>query len=343
MNTINQQSIHELIQRVKENEDIAHKFFEVEMSVLSTLHFKEFFEELLNKIMEKFRVSYVWISMISHSKATELVQSLASSETLKKHLNVIEKTDFYRIVGIKAKPILANDTLFTYKPLLPKEQLYIFNSIAIIPITLDGVFVGSLNFADISKERFSPGIDTSLLEQLGVVVSICLSNVAAHEELRSLAFKDPLTGLLNRRAMERALKRELGRSRRYNTPLSIVFIDLDGFKQVNDCFGHDKGDELLQFVASTLMDMSRESDIISRFAGDEFVMILPETERDAAQKLLERIQKHFLSNPVNINKEAIKVRFSFGVSSTRDNPSADASVLLKEADGLLYKDKAEKK
>jgi diguanylate cyclase (GGDEF)-like protein len=334
--------LEDLLARVKENEEIARKFFEVEMSVLSTLNFNEFFEELLREIKEKFGVPYVWLSMIDSSRATRLIHSFASN-IFNKHFRVVDNELFAKILEGNKSPLLCNEDLFRFRAMLPEKQAYVFNSIAIVPISLDGEPAGSLNFADITKQRFSPDIDTSLLEQLGVVVSICLSNVAAHEELRALAFKDPLTGLLNRRAMEKALKREFGRAKRYNTPLSLVFIDLDGFKLVNDRFGHDRGDDLLIFAASCLMELSRDSDIIARFAGDEFVLVLPETVHDHAVLLMQRLQEYFQGNPLMIQGLPIAVYFSFGIASASDDDIKDTAMLLKRADENLYQDKAAKK
>ncbi len=336
--------IKRLIQRIRDNEEIALKFFEVETSILSTLSFQDFFEQLLSKIMEKFSVGFVWVTLIDKSSAVRLINAYASSAVPEGHLKILDRRHFKQLIPDSRTPILKNDDLGIFKPLLPKgaaESRY--HSLAIIPISLDGEAVGSLNFADMSKERFSPETDTSLLEQMGLVVSICLSNVAAHEELKSLAFKDPLTGLLNRRAMERALKREINRSRRYNSTLSVVFIDLDGFKKVNDVYGHDSGDDLLIYVAGCLKNMCRESDIISRFAGDEFVLILPQASLEEAGQLIERIREHFRLNPFSSGVHNETIAFSCGVVSPFHNELEDAASVLKKADELMYRDKAERK
>ena len=343
MKVYTRRDIEELLSRVQENEEIAKKFFEVEMSVLSTLNFQNFFAELLAKIREKFVVPYVWVSMIASSRATRLIRSFASSHIPEKQFKLIEKERFEEILTCNSKPCLYNNDLHRFKPLLPDGQGYLFNSIALLPISLDGEIVGSLNFADIAKERFTPQIDTSLLEQLGVVVSICLSNVAAHEELKALAFTDPLTGLLNRRAMEKALKREFGRAKRYRTTLSMVFIDLDGFKSINDNYGHDIGDDILIFVASALMEFSRESDVIARYAGDEFVLIFPETDHEEAVKFMDRMQAYFTEHPMMVGDQAIPVHLSYGIACARDEDVKDTTMLIKRADEALYKDKASKK
>lgn len=343
MNVYTQLDMEKLIARVQENEEIAQKFFEVEMSVLSTLNFREFFAKLLSTIREKFVVPYVWVSMIASSRATRLIHAFASDHIPVRQFRLVEKNKFEEVVGLGTKPCLFNGDLYRFRPLLPEGQGYVFNSIALVPISLDGEIAGSLNFADIVKDRFPPDSDTSLLEQLGVVVSICLSNVAAHEELRALAFKDPLTGLLNRRAMEKALKREFGRAKRYGSPLTLIFMDLDGFKQINDQYGHDNGDDILVFVASALMELSRDSDIIARFAGDEFVLILPGTDAGEAEKFMERIRAYFLAHPIMIQGGAVHVKLSFGTASALDDEIKNPSALMKKADLGLYEDKGRNK
>jgi len=344
MQNVNREDQERLLARLKENEKIAKKFFEVEASVLSTLNFKDFFDRLLTEIKEKFGVPYVWISMISSGKAFSLLKTFVASEEFLRHLNVVEKNDFLEIMGTSLQPKLINTGLNKLRCLFLFDQTMSFKSIAVVPITFDGDVAGSLNFADLSSERFKPGIDPSLLEQLGVVVSICLSNVAAHEELKALAFKDPLTGLLNRRAMERALNREFNRARRYIMPLAVVFIDLDDFKQINDTYGHDCGDDLLKFVATSMMNMSRQSDIIARFAGDEFVLILPGTSPQEAQGLIERMNYFFMDHKMDVdeNHNHIEISFSYGIAAGTDEGVKDAETLLKMADEMLIRTKSKK-
>lgn len=335
--------VKKLIQRFRENEETALKFFEVEMSVLSTLNFHDFFEKLLSKIMEKFNVGLVWVTLVQTSKVVRLIQTYASTAIPEKHLKIVDRRKFTLVVQDTSKPTLRNERLSLYEIITPKGLGKGFNSLAIVPISLDGDIVGSLNFADVSPDRFPPDADTILLEQLGLVVSICLSNVAAHEELKALAFKDSLTGLLNRRAMERALKRELIRAKRYKNPLSLAFIDLDDFKQVNDSLGHDCGDELLVHVAESLRAMSRQSDIISRFAGDEFVMILPETVEAEAHALMGRIRRDFAEHPAQLAGTPVPVQFSYGIACPAYSSEDDAAAVLKKADELLYQDKEARK
>jgi len=319
-----------LFMRLKENEELDRKFFEIQTAVLSTLNFEDLFSKLLNLIKEKFGIPYVWLTLIEGSKPAHLMRQLRLSEPVA----FIERADFIQAVGPSGTPLLVNRGLEKQGCLQPTGVFYDYRSLAVVPISLDGEIIGSFNQADPSLQRFRPGIDTCYLEQLALVVSICLSNVVAHEELRAMAFKDPLTGLLNRRAMERALKREIARAQRYASPLSVVFVDLDEFKQVNDQFGHDCGDELLTYTAERLTALTRESDVVARFAGDEFVLILPGIAAREAEAFMKRITAYFAKYPHKKCDNKIAVKLSYGVAEARSGE--DHADLLKRADEELY-------
>lgn len=332
-----------IIERLKANEEIARKFFMVETKILTILNFKDLFNVLLSEIKEKFNVSYVWISMIEKSELSKLVWSAGSSGTLKEHLNMIKRSMFTELAGNTMKPILLNSNLKPYFKLLPHGKIHDIKSIAISPLSLHGEVVGSLNQADTSKLRFQPGLDTDFLEQISVKVSLCLSNVVAHEKLKFLAFHDPLTGLLNRRVMEDVLQREFRRAVRYQNSLSVVFIDVDDLKIINDTYGHNRGDDLLRHVAKQLIKLCRETDVVARFAGDEFVIILPETTAENAERLISRLLKDLSKQPFKKRGVTIPASISFGVASTEEKSIKSHLQLLKKADQKLYQAKKNKK
>ncbi len=335
--------LRSILERIRENEEIARKFFEIEVSILSILDFEGLFERLLSEIREKFGIPCVWISLIDKSEISDLIQTLPFSKDLKDRLNVIDRKTFLRLTENRSTPLLLNGDLHPFHPMLPKGQLNFIRSLAVSPITLHGQIIGSLNQADFSPLRYRPGMDTQLLEQLAVKVSICLSNVIAHERLKWLAVRDPLTGLLNRRIMETVLNREFKRAQRYRSPLSLAFIDMDDFKIINDRFGHECGDALLKYVAGQLVEITRDSDVVARYGGDEFVIILPGTPVQEANKLLQRLEQHFRDKPMRYNERAIAVSISFGVASMADRKVADPESLLREADTMLYYLKKNKK
>jgi len=197
-----------LLETMKHNEIVARKFHEIESSILTILNFRDFIEKLLFEISSKFSVSYTWISIIEESSIAKYFHNIQDSKLLSTSTAFLSKNEFKDIIRNRLKPLLSNNNLNSFKILIPEAADYQIGSIAIAPITMDGQIIGSFNQADKDINRFKPGIDTSLLEQLAVKVSLCLSNVTAHEKLKFLAFHDPLTRLLNRGVMERVLERE---------------------------------------------------------------------------------------------------------------------------------------
>ncbi|MBW2060052.1 MAG: sensor domain-containing diguanylate cyclase [Deltaproteobacteria bacterium] len=334
--------INEFIERLRRNEEIAHKFFEIEVSILSITNFKDLFERLLTEIRDKFEIPYVWISLIGENDVVHFIRDLASSEVLRQRLNIIEKETLLKLVADNTKPLIFNEDLSHFYRLFPPHEKYLIKSVAIAPITLNHEIIGSLNLGDPSSTRYCPGMDTTLLERLTVKISSCLSNVAAHEKLRLAASHDHLTGLLNRRVMESILEREFKRALRYESPLSLVLLDLDGFKTINDRYGHDVGDEVLRYVGKHFATLSRETDVVARFAGDEFVIILPSTTLSEAHKKAERLKTFLQKNPLMLDRITIPVTFSYGIAMTQDPGIHDPASLLKWADEMLYEDKRRK-
>ena len=335
--------IEEILERVKRNEEIERKFFAVEARILSILNFKDLFENLLTEIRKEFDIPYVWLSLIQEHHVANLIRQLGTSGMLDNKLNIIEPEAFRKLVNNGSRPILINGDLGPYYRLFPDHEKYLVRSLALIPLTLENGVIGSLNCGDYAPDRYHPGMDVSLLERLSVILSICISNVAAHERIRLTASRDPLTGLINRRVMESILKREFNRALRYESPLAVAFLDIDDFKSVNDRYGHDFGDAALKYVGNQLVRMSRESDIVTRFAGDEFVIILPGNKRDEAYRMMNRLNQYLAKNPPLQNGESVKVSISFGIAHIHDAGVQDPASLLKRADERLYEAKKKKR
>ncbi|PIE71655.1 MAG: GGDEF domain-containing protein [Deltaproteobacteria bacterium] len=332
-----------LIERIRQNEITATKFDLLESNILNILNFKDFFQTLLDEVNTIFGIPYVWISLIRGTEASALIyEALKGSDILSDRLNFIQESEFIGLLGPSPNAALFNSVLRPLFKLFPGEHRFIIKSIAIVPLFLDGKRVGSLNLADPTATRYEPGIDTSLLDQLGVKLSLCLSNVTAHEKLSHMASRDPLTRLLNRRVMGSILDREWERSRRYLTPLSIMFVDVNDFKMINDTHGHNAGDEVLTYIAATLDEMSRENDVACRFAGDEFVVILPGIDTDSAENLARRISEHLAAHPYENDSLRIPVSISFGVASSTQPGIETTDQLLKAADQQLYVQKKKK-
>jgi diguanylate cyclase (GGDEF)-like protein len=149
---------------------------------------------------------------------------------------------------------------------------------------------------------------------------------------KNLARKDMLTGAANRRLFFELAEVEIRRSRRYKHPFTLAYIDLDNFKKVNDTQGHNAGDNVLKVVVETIRKNIREIDLISRLSGDEFVILLPETNLSQAKVVIERTQKGLL---FAMQKNSWPVTFSIGVITFEKVPST-ADEMVKVADNLMY-------
>ena len=153
------------------------------------------------------------------------------------------------------------------------------------------------------------------------------------EQLERLASEDALTGLANRRTLEHLLPHELERARRYAHPISVAFADIDHFKLVNDRFGHAIGDQVLKRIAQIFREHCRSMDVIARFGGEEFVLVLPETGLEAAIELCERIRSKIQTHDWHSIRPGLEITMSFGVNADTGH---DAHTMLDAADTQLY-------
>jgi diguanylate cyclase (GGDEF)-like protein len=173
--------------------------------------------------------------------------------------------------------------------------------------------------------------DLRWLEELAERVAPVIENARRFREARQLADLDSLTGLHNRRFFHETLAREIDRAQRYQRSLSIVIVDVDGFKEINDRIGHLAGDAVLAEIAERLREVVRSADIPCRVGGDEFAVILPEIDVEHAQQLVSRIERAVSSQPI---ARAGLVRVSAGVAELQpnDNPTS----LFERSDESLY-------
>ncbi len=165
-----------------------------------------------------------------------------------------------------------------------------------------------------------------------VLVTLLLPALKALEHEKEIARVDHLTGTANRRHFFEVAQTELDRSQRFKRPFTIVYIDLDGLKTVNDQSGHRTGDKLLCAVVNRAKSHLRRTDLLARLGGDEFILLLPEIGQDAAQMIVPKIQS-ILLNEMRRNKWP--VTFSIGALTYRDGPIT-ADELIKRADDLMY-------
>jgi len=220
----------------------------------------------------------------------------------------------------------------------------------VIPVLLaawhDGMHWGIAFALATSLLRFTVGIDqmpaTTLLDYRVInelayllVVAIAIAGLSqlrhTHTQLEQMATHDPLTNVLNARAFSHELAQELSRNRRYGRPLALIYLDLDDFKTVNDAHGHATGDAVLRLVADAMRSAVRQADVVGRLGGDEFGVLMPETDGDvahaAANRLVSGIRTVFRGTP--------SVTASIGVVSV-SGTEAGTDELLRKADQAMY-------
>jgi diguanylate cyclase (GGDEF)-like protein len=204
-------------------------------------------------------------------------------------------------------------------------------SVLCIPITYGETLLGALNIESRNESAFSPQ-DVLILNTLADLLATALHNAFVFQKLQQQSITDGLTGIKTRRFFWEALSAEWKRASRSGRPFSVVLIDLDKFKEVNDTMGHFEGDLVLARVGRLLEQKSRQSNVVARYGGDEFIILMPETGSDQAQVLAERLRQWMTSDPM-LNEHHITG--SFGVASF---PTHGFSIedIIRVADAGMY-------
>lgn len=162
----------------------------------------------------------------------------------------------------------------------------------------------------------------------------------ANDSLRELAFRDELTGLYNHRYFQEVLESEVQRSTRYNHPVSLLLLDIDNFKTINDTYGHVAGDLMLKEISKVMIKLVRHCDIVARYGGEEFTIILPDTSTTGAKVLAQRVRRGIEQHQVKDNSELMSVTVSVGVASTdMDSVEKTRMSLIAQSDQALYRAK----
>ena len=173
------------------------------------------------------------------------------------------------------------------------------------------------------------------IRMISKVVTSAVNNIDLFKKMEDLSNIDGLTGLYNRRCFNNMIERKASEASRMKVPLSMIMLDIDHFKRVNDTYGHKAGDDVIRFISKTIKSSVRKVDFAARYGGEEFVVLLNNTTIDSAEKIAEKIRNLVRDSSVNADGVLLSVTASFGVSSYPE-PSMSAGDLVKEADKALY-------
>lgn len=194
--------------------------------------------------------------------------------------------------------------------------------------------LGSLKL--MRRQKFAEK-ELKLLESLLCSLIYPLKNATLFNQALKMAYTDPLTQTNNRAAFNDTLKREIKLAQRNSSHLSLIFFDIDHFKAINDDYGHDCGDLALSSAANCIKDAVRGSDIVFRYGGEEFVILLSDTDLEGAKLMAERIRLSIEKHTIAYGMKTLNLTASLGVSSLRGNDNSNS--LVKRADSAMYKAK----
>jgi diguanylate cyclase (GGDEF)-like protein len=238
------------------------------------------------------------------------------------------------LTGLAAEtctPVWSNDAHLDPRARLVPGTDRVQEALICVPLLVRHELIGVLTLYRTGAERAFTEDEYELTLHFAEVAAIAIDNARTRHELEELATTDDLTGVANRRLFRRELVRELSAAERYTRGVALLLFDLDAFKSVNDSFGHDRGDEVLRKVAGLLRERTRTCDVVARIGGDEFALLLPDTDPARATALARRLCEAIAATVGHLG-----VRASVGVASY---PETNTDQLLAEADRRLYASK----
>ncbi|MBI3610941.1 MAG: diguanylate cyclase [Nitrospirae bacterium] len=343
--------IRENAQLLQEREDLAKDvsvLLDIAKTVGSALESEDLFLIILEKATQFLQAEQGSLMLLDEDRSELTVKAM-------KGLNkkIVELMRIRPGEGISGK-VLSTGTALVVSDIESDDRIaqekrprYKTKSFISIPLKLDGRTIGVLNIADkMTGEVFSEE-DLQLLISIGAYASVAIERSKFYqktEELKRISITDPLTGLLNRRYFQERMSEEIERSRRHHLPLSLIMIDLDDFKSVNDTLGHLVGDEALKILARCLRNSIRTIDVAARYGGEEFTVILPQTSKTDAYTIAERIctEVHRLDLPFVKTDQKLVLSVSVGLATYPDDAES-LEDLIRNADIALYAAKSKGK
>ncbi len=333
------------IEEIAKN-DIEKKFkilksvYEIGKLITSTLDSEKVLQLITEKVGEVLSAEN-WSLLLVDEEKQELyfgiVVGSCSDKIKKKRLKLGEGIAGW--VAVNRQPILIPDV---YKdprffPGMDKVSGFKTESIICAPLISKGKVLGVIELINKKIGDEFTESDLESLTHLADYIAIAIDNAKNFEKIQELTIKDDLTCLYNTRFFHEMLEREIKRAIRKKRDLSLIFMDLDHFKDVNDTYGHIYGSLLLKQVAEIIRDSVRNIDIPIRYGGDEFVIILPETSKQDAKIVAKRILES-LRNTVFLKEEGINIKLtaSLGFASYPED-AKDKEGLIKAADNAMYK------
>jgi diguanylate cyclase (GGDEF)-like protein len=244
------------------------------------------------------------------------------------------------VMAVRSKElIIVGDIDVHKKPVIKKSQRafaknYRTKNCAIVPLICQDRVVGVLNLSDkMDGDSFDSG-KIALIELLSQLVGASIGNIKLFEKMQRQATTDGLTNLVNHKTFYEVLEKELWRSRRYGGQISLIMVDVDNLKKINDVHGHRAGDKALREIGRRIKECIRQIDTAARYGGDEFAVILLNTSLEGANLVAQRMVEVVANTPVTWNKEQIMLSISVGLAQY--NSDASPEDVTSRSDQALY-------
>jgi diguanylate cyclase (GGDEF)-like protein/PAS domain S-box-containing protein len=328
----------ELEQRV-----LAEALRDTAAALNSTLHLDEVLDRILSNVGRVVLHDAANIMLMDEQGTWRIVRargyaehSLTNEQLLSLRFSATD-IPIRRRMMIAGRPTVVPDTLADAKWVRIPGAEWV-RSYAGAPIFIKGQVVGCLNLDSATPGFFTPA-DAERLQAFADQAAIAIENARLFEEVQRLSITDGLTKVYNRRHFEERLKAEFQRARRYARPLALLILDLDYFKEVNDRYGHPVGDAVLAQFAALVQTHVRETDIVTRYGGEEFAVILPETDQADALRVTEKLRRAVADHAFVYEGYTIQNTCSAGVAALPDLALASPEELIERADQALYRAK----
>ncbi|MBN2137037.1 MAG: sensor domain-containing diguanylate cyclase [Sedimentisphaerales bacterium] len=246
------------------------------------------------------------------------------------------------VMAVRCRELILVGDIDTHsKPVIKKSQRafadnYETKNCAIAPLVCQSRIVGVLNLADKTDGNFD-ATDIALIELLSQLVGASIGNVKLFEKMQRQASTDGLTGLVNYRSFYEILEKELWRSRRYGGRISLLMVDVDNLKKINDTYGHRAGDRVIREISKRIKSCIRQIDTAARYGGDEFAVILPNTDLKDAKIVAERMVRAVAARPTSWNRRPIHLSVSVGLGEY--DADMNPEDVTGRSDEALYKAK----
>ena len=315
-------------------------FYEASQQFIPALHSDQVFDILMTMIDQIAECTRIMaVSVNEHDRTGTIVKIKGESPDVQEGFVFGITAGLYSYAFQKGKLVNIPDFQFLkdkYFRFAPNEsESKNIRSLIIIPIMSDKSHVSALVSVESNKPgQFQGEMETILFTLVGNT-AVALTRARLYRQMELLAITDGLTQLINHKHFQKALEKEIERSKRYKRPVSLLILDIDHFKSVNDNYGHPTGDLVLREIAQSIRDMLRANDIAARYGGEEFAVIIPENDEKGALMTAERIRKIVEQKEIRSGNEQVRVTISVGCASY-PNLATTQKDLINHADKALY-------